>query len=96
MNTLPPPEQIPLNSPQLGPDGAHYVKLYVEDLPGKNTEITHNLGRVPFCIHPVWANKAVQLPEVVSATKEKALVRFVPDWVSTYTSKKFIVLMRFF
>lgn len=85
---------MPLNSPQLGPDGAIYVKLYVDEAPGKNTELIHNLGRVPFCIQPVWANRAVHLPEVVSSTKERAVIRFVPDWISTYTSKKFLVVMK--
>jgi len=87
---------MPLNSPQLGPDGAHYVKAYVQDAPGVATEITHNLGRVPTCITPVWSNKAINFPEVVSATKEVALLKFLPEWITAYTQKKFIVIMRFF
>ena len=96
MSALLPPDQMPLNSPQLGPDGAHYVKVYVQDAPGVATEIIHNLGRIPTCIQPVWSNKAINLPEVVSSTKEKALLKFLPEWVTAYTSKSFVVIMRFF
>lgn len=96
MSILLPPDQMPLNSPQLGPDGAHYVKVYVQDEPGTPTEIAHNLGRVPTCIQPVWSNKAINFPEVVSSTKEKALLKFLPEWVTAYTRKSFVVIVRFF
>lgn len=96
MNNLLPPDQMPLNSPQLGPDGAHYVKTYVQDAPGSTTEIVHNLGRVPTCIQPVWSNKAINFPEVVSSTKEKSTLKFLPEWVTAYTSKSFVVIVRFF
>jgi hypothetical protein len=94
MKPLPPPDQMPLNSPQIGPDGATYVKLYVQDAPGASIELVHNLGREPFSLLPVWSNKAINYPEVVSSTKEKTVLKFVPDWVSAYTQKKFIVVMR--
>lgn len=91
---LPPPDQMPLDTPQLGEDGAHYVLVYVEDAPGLPTEIPHRLGRIPYCLQPVWSNKAINLPEVVSSTKESSIVKFIPDWVSVYSSRKFLVLMR--
>lgn len=86
---------MPLNSPQLGPDGATYVKVYVTDEPGKSTEIVHNRGSVPYSILPVWSNKAINIPEVVSSTTERSLLKFIPDWVSSYTRKPFIVVVRF-
>jgi hypothetical protein len=86
---------MPLNSPQLGPDGAHYVKTYVQDAPGTATEIIHNYGKVPTSITPVWSNKAINYPEIVSSTKEKTILKFLPEWITAYTGKSFVVIMRF-
>ncbi len=93
MKRLQPPEQMPLNSPQRGPNGETYVKLYVQDLPGKETEVVHNHGTEPYSVLVVWTNKALNIPEVVASTKDKTRIKFIPDWVSVYTSKPFLVIL---
>lgn len=91
-----PASVMKLNTPYLGPDGAKYVKRFIEGATDKNVEFIHNLGREPLSTTPVWSNKAINFPEVVKQDRERSVLNFRPDWISNYTDRDFTVVMRFY
>lgn len=71
------------------------VKKFVEVEPGKDSVWMHDLGRKPNQITVVYSDLAINNPQIVTRDVNVVILRFVPDWISTYTSRKFNVVLRF-
>lgn len=85
-----------LDSPyQDGDFDATKVKKFVEVAPGVDSVWVHGLERVPNHIEIVYSDRALNYPEIVSRSVNDVVLRFVPDWVSNYTSRKFNIILRF-
>lgn len=85
-----------LDSPyQDGDFDATKVKKFVEVAPGVDSVWQHGLERVPNHIEITYSDRVLNYPEIVSMDRDTATLRFVPDWVSNYTSRKFNIVLRF-
>lgn len=71
------------------------VKKFVEVAPGEDSVWHHDLGRKANQITVVHSDLAINNPQIVTRDVNVVILRFVPDWVSTYTSRKFNVVLRF-
>lgn len=88
--------EMDLDTPYADGDfDAVLVKKFVEVEPGKDSVWKHGLGRKPNQITVVNSDTAINNPEVVARDADVAILRFVPDWITTYTSRKFNVVLRF-
>lgn len=89
-------EDMALDTPYKDGDfDAVKVKNFVEVAPGGESVWTHNMGRIPNDITPFYSNRALNYPEVVRRDAYTVVLKFIPDLVGTYTSKKFLLGMRF-
>lgn len=88
--------EMDLDTPYTDGDfDAVVVKKFVEVAPGEDSVWGHDLGRKPNQITVVHSDLAINNPEVVTRDADVAILRFVPEWISTYTSRKFNVVLRF-
>ena len=88
--------EMDLDTPYADGDfDAVVVRKFVEVEPGKDSLWKHDLNRKPNQITVVHSDRAVNYPEIVSLDVSQAILRFVPEWVSTYTARKFNIVVRF-
>lgn len=89
-------QEMDLDTPyQDGDFDATKVKKFVEVAPGSESVWKHGLERVPNHIEIVYSDRALNYPEVVRVDRETVTLKFVPDWVSTYTARSFNIVLRF-
>ena len=87
--------EMDLDTPYADGDfDAVLVKKFVEVAPGSDSVWKHGLGRKPNQITVVHSDLAINNPEVVARDVDTLTLHFVPDWISTYTSRKFNVVLR--
>jgi hypothetical protein len=90
------PDQMDFERPYKdGDSDAVKVKKFIEVDPGAESVWNHNLGRKPAEITITYSNRALNYPEWVRVDAYNAVLKFVPDLVGAYTSKKFILVLRF-
>lgn len=89
-------DQMELDRPYKDGDfDAVKVKRFIEVEPGQESVWNHNLGRKPSDITITYSNRALNYPEVVRRDAYNVVLKFVPDLIGAYTSKKFILVLRF-
>ena len=88
-------QEMDLDYPyQDGDFDAVKVKKFIEVAPGAESIWRHGLERVPNHIEIVYSDRALNYPEVVLVDRETVTLKFVPEWVSAYTSQSFNIVLR--